>query len=287
MTNLKKGHAQAKSSDCLLSPDDASFSSSSSLDRSVSQPNVAVPVPSLPQLGVPVSDQLPSVPHTRQILGGQDPEDNGNTLPDPGGVSSGSDAVERISDGRTSDSGASGELLDVDLDVIIPASGHSPSQFPPGEVSQFDAKMLLPGGVRKSTSFRDPSETPQRPASGVVLKSSSSGGRADSTAPKSGVRMGSKSSTLPPNLVPPYSVMPGMAGFDSDLLEEINSFSTLSRSSPGEARKKAVPPTRPRPPTKKAVDNNRTTSASNTAIPPGIAKPNIAVTSSPETASKK
>lgn len=288
LTNLKKGHAQAKSSDCLLSPDDASFSSSSSLDRSVSQPNVAVPVPSLPQLGVPVSDQLPSVPHTRQIPGGQDPaEDNGNTLPGPGGVSSGSDAiVERISDDKMSDSGSSAELLgaDADLDVVIPASGHSPSPFSTGEASHFDAKMLLlPGGVRKSTSFRDASETPQRPASGIVLKGSSSAGRADCMAPKSGGRMSSRSSTLPP-----CSVMPGMSGFDSDLLEEINSFSTSSRSSPGEARKKAVPPVRPRPPTKKAVDNNRTTtSASSTAIPPGVAKPNITISSSPETASKK
>lgn len=263
MTNLKKGCALAKSSECLLSPEASFTASSSSLDRYVSQPNVAVPVP-VPRLDIPESDPFPNVAHVLQLPDGRETENNGN-------------ALLSVESALTKVNASLGYL-----DVVIPVSANAPSPVGSSEYNATRVKVMLPTtGVRKSTSFRDPS--PSRPAGGSVAeKNSNLESNVDAVNLDSGDKRNSKSNTLP------RSGMPGMSGFDPDLLEEINTFSTIPRcSSPAEVPKKAAP-ARPRPPTKKPVESNKTASPSNTAMAPGSAKAGPTVsTPSGETTSRK
>lgn len=276
-SNLKKGCGQAKSSECLLSPDDVADSPTSSLDRSISQPNVAVPVPSLPQLGIPATD-LPSITHTSQAADDRDPTDSVAISLDSAlaKVNCGLEYLEKLEQHQSL--GLPTRPLptsETDLDVFIPVSVRPPSPFA-GEIQDTHPKLPLASfNVKKSTSFKTAKESAMEKELKVRHLTSDAAAHDQESADKllgstpslaslsatqerpANEKKNSKSSTLPPNLQPPHFGMHSTSGFDSELLEEINSFSTFPRSSLGDKQQRVVPPVKPRPPVKKTADASK------------------------------
>lgn len=275
---MKKGCGQAKSSECLLSPDD---SPTSSLDRSISQPNVAVPVPSLPQLGIPATD-LPSMTHTSHYApDDRDPTDSVAISLDSAlaKVNSGLDYLEKLGQQQSLGLPPTQPVTtsETDLDVLISVSVRPPSPFA-REIQDTQPKLPLASfNIKKSTSFKTPKEGAlekehlklRHLASDAAAHGDEGAdkllGSTPSLASLSAAREhpanekkhSTKSSTLPPNLQPPHFGMHSTSGFDSELLEEINSFSTFPRSTLGDKQQRVVPPVKPRPPVKKAADASK------------------------------
>jgi len=276
-SNLKKGYGQAKSSECLISPDDVAPSPTSSLDRSISQPNVAVPVPSLPQLGVP-STGLPSITHASPD--DRNPMDSVAISLDSAlaKVNSGIEYLDKFEQHRSLGSPAQPlASLENDLDVLIPVSVRPPSPFARAEIQDAQPKLPLASfNVKKSTSFRTAKESAmekehpkvrhltsdaaahdQEGADKLLGSTPSLASLSAAQEPSGNEKKNTKSSTLPPNLQPPHFGMHSTSGFDSELLEEINSFSTFPRSTLGDKQQRVVPLVKPRPPIKKTTDASK------------------------------